>query len=158
VLRKEGFFLEELHTVRFSVTVPSARVALARIEDSIKFEELKRRHELGRAEHPLKLAEIEYRRLELEEKIAAKRQPKPPAPNQTRLPKASGLHAFIDAQGGDVNIAVAVAAAKAKKIAEVEGDPAFQSMTIEQRAGIYKLIEEQFDPAEIAAKWEMRGT
>jgi hypothetical protein len=148
LLHKKYFGLvESFSVVRFSETVPTAKIAIGRIRDKMELDDLLRRHKLSAIEHVAKLNEAKVRRLA----------------SRTALDRARGIRGpaggaeHIIADELAIDAVVATLAAKRKKIEELKNDKEFQSLDPVQQEWVLARIDLRLEPGEISIqreKWE----
>ena len=152
ILYKKSLFglSENLSVVRFSETIPSAKVAISRIKNKVELEEMRRQHELSQIEHEANLDEAEMRRLHAKERLADMKNP-------SNRKKATGADAIIAEELAGIDATVDALVAKGRKIEELKKDPRFKKLTRAERDDVIQRINERLDAAEISARRDMRG-
>jgi hypothetical protein len=148
VLHKRGFLplWEKVAVLRFSETIPSARIAIGRIRNKLELEEMRRRHEIDEIEHEAKVNEAQVRRLRSREQLASAEQPKAAERNVDRIvsDEMRGIEAVVEAL-----------LAKHQKIAELKRDPRFKKLSRAEKQAVIDRIETRLDAGEISARREM---
>jgi len=150
LLHKSGFLglSEKIALVRFSETVPSAKVGIGRIKDKIELQSMLRRHELDDIEHEAKLNEAELRLIRSRKNLE----------DADGLRKASGGDEIINREIGAIDAILETYVAKREKLKSLKRDPRFKKLTPTERKAVIDTIEERLDAAEISARREMRGS
>jgi hypothetical protein len=138
---------ERLSVLRFSETIPSARVVVGRIRDQIELRELGVRHEVGLIEHEAKVNEAEIRRIHSRRKLDEVNNPVPKKPPSAAAAILAGELDGIDAM-------VDTAYARKQKLKEIKSNTRFKTLSRGERKAILKIIEERLDAAEISARSE----
>jgi hypothetical protein len=142
--------LETMRIVRFSVTVPSAKVAIGRIKDALELDELLKRKELRSIEHVAHRNELKLRRIRsrqaLDEARAAKQLKGVGSDEET----------LVDEELAAIDAIVDTFLARRDKIAELKKSPRFRSLRPKEKAEVLKRVEEQLDPSEISARRNQR--
>lgn len=154
LLHKRTFFGlgEKMSLVRFSETIPSAKVGIGRISDRVELKELLRRDELGDIQHEAALDEAALRRLQSKRNLDNATNP-PPKPSP-----AVGANTVVTEELGAIDAIVEAVIARRKKMQDLEKDPRFQSLTPTERKKILKMIRERLDEGEMSARRESRTT
>lgn len=147
LLHRKTFFglVEDMSILRFSETVPSARVAIERIRNRLELDEMRRQHELSQIEHESRLNEAEVRRIRSREKLQLAQEPTPS--------RTGGL--MGEALAG-VDEIIAGVLAKRKKIQDLKRDKQFKSLTKGEREEILAWIDEHLHLGEMSARMERR--
>jgi hypothetical protein len=149
VLRKEYFGLVEgLSVVRFSETVPTAKIAIGRIRDKMELDDLLRRHKLSAIEEVANLNEAKVRRIRSRTAFRQARGIRGPA---------GGAEHVIAAELADIDAIVATLAAKRRKIEALKNDEQFQSLDTEQQEWVLARLDLRLEPGEISGRrdnWE----
>jgi hypothetical protein len=138
---------ERVSVVRFSETVPSAKVGIGRIRDSMELQELQRRHELGPIEHETRVNEAEVRRIRSRQKLEQV------SGTATTTGGAPGRIAEVSA---GIDAMVATYAARRRKIADLEKDERFATLSPQEKEHVLNAIDERLDPGEFSARDEMQ--
>jgi hypothetical protein len=141
---------EKMSIVRFSETVPSAKVALGRLKDQIDLRDMLQKREVGEIEHETKLAEAELRRIHSRRNLEEAQNP---APRKNQ----SNADALINDEISNIEAMVDAVFAKRQKIADLKKDPRFKKLSRQERETILAKLEERLDAGEISARREMRG-
>jgi hypothetical protein len=142
---------ERLSVLRFSETVPSAKVAIGRIKDQIDLQDMLQTHEVGKIEHVAKLNEAQIR-------VAHSRRKLEDSRNLPELKKkVSHADALIAEELSDIDAMVEVLVAKRSKVLQLNDDPRFQKLTGDEQKAVLQRIEERLDTAEMSARREMKG-
>jgi len=151
VLNRTGLFglWETQSILRFSETVPSAKVAIARIRDQIELHDMVQRHALGKIEFPAKLNEAKIRSLRSQRSL---QEIEHPEPRKTQ----NSAEILLEEDLQYINAMIEAIFAKRKKISELENDERFRKLSPEERAEILERIAERLDAAEFSARWEMK--
>ena len=152
LLHKKRFFRwnEKMSVpLRFSETVPSAKVALGRTKDLTDLKEMLRRNEVGEIEHEANLNEQTLRCLRSRRKLEEFKNPPATTPED-------GTDPSIREDLGDIDAIVEGFLAKKRKLSELKMSAEFQSLGRSERQTVIKRIKERFDPAEISARREQR--
>jgi hypothetical protein len=139
---------ESMDVLRFSETIPSAKVPIGRIKDQMELEEMRRRHDLSEIEHEANLNDAAIRRIRSREKLALAQEP-------PKL-KRSGADAVIAEELSAIDAMVEAAIAKRRKVEDLKADPRFLSLSAKEREAILKRIEERLDAGEMSARRDMR--
>jgi len=140
-----GLF-EHSSVVRFSETVPSAKVGIGRIRDSMELQDMQRRHELGPIEHETRVNEANVRRLKSRQHVERV------SGTAVNAGGASGRIADVSAS---IDAMVAIYAAKSRKIADLEKDERFATLSPDQKKHVLDTIDDRLDPGEFSARDEM---
>lgn len=145
LLHKRTLFgiVEKVEVVRFSETVPSAKVALSRIRDQIEFEDLRHRHEITPLEHEAKLNETKVRLANSRRQIDQQNTP----PSKPRSPTEKRIHDELS----DIDATVAAMFAQNTKLEELENDPRYIKLTKAQKKMVKDHIREALHPGEFRA-------
>jgi len=151
VLYKRGWFglWATVSILRFSETVPSAKVGIARIKDQAELHDMVQRDEIGGIEFDAKLNEAKIRTIRSQRSL---QELENPAPQKT--PKDSEPMNAEEMQ--DVDAMIEAMFAKRKKLAELRKDERFSDLSPEERDAAFEWIAERLDPAEYMARREMR--
>jgi hypothetical protein len=151
LLHKKSFLglAEKMSILRFSETIPSAKVAIGRIRDKLDLEDMRRKHELAEIEHESNVIDAELRRMHSRRKFAEATDPS--------LQKRSGAGAIIENELADIDAIVETLFAKRTRVAELKRDPRFRKLSRHEKQIVLTRIEERLDAAEITARREMRG-
>jgi hypothetical protein len=151
VLHKKVLFglREKMSILRFSETVPSAKVAIGRIRDRIELQDMLQHHELGKIEHQANRNEQELRRILSQRKLEEFRNP-------TVKATESRIDPSIREDLEDIDAIIEGFLAKKRKLTELEKSSEFQRLSPQERETVKERINERFDPAEISARREMR--
>jgi len=151
VLYKKCFLglSEKMSILRFSETIPSAKVAIGRIRNKLELDEMRRRYELSQIAHEADINEAEVRRIESRERLTSAQQGK-------RL--GTGTDAIVAEELAAIDATVDALFAKHTKVEELKRDPRFKKLSRKERKEIRERIEERLDAGEISARREMRGT
>jgi hypothetical protein len=149
LLHKRGFLgLWETHSlVRFSETVPTAKIAIGRIKDKMELEDLLRRHELDQIEFEAKLDEAKIRRHQSSRKLAELDKP-------TKAP-ANAAEAMIADELAHIDAMLLAFAAKRRKVEELKKDPRFTQRLKPEQDDLLNEIDGRLDAAELSARREM---
>jgi hypothetical protein len=148
------FFLglaQKISIVRFSETIPSAKVGLGRIKDQIDLQEMLQRHELGKVDHAANMNEAEIRRLHSQRQLDVARDP--PAVTTKNVSLGNSV---VAEELNTVDAMIEACLAKRKKINDLEQDPRFAQLPIQERRRILRQIRERLDAGEISARQERR--
>jgi hypothetical protein len=140
---------EHVSVVRFSETVPSAKVGIGRIRDSMELQDLQRRHELGPIEHETRVNEANVRRLRSRQHVERV------SGTATTTGGASGRIAEVAAS---IDAMVAAYAAKRSKLADLDKDERFATLSPEEKKHVVDAINERLDPGEFSARDEMEDS
>jgi hypothetical protein len=144
LLHRPGFLLENLSDpVRFSITVPTAKIAISRIRDKIEIENLLQHAELGKIDHGTKISGAKVRRIHSGKALARV---------ERRSNRAALVHDIIDEELADIDVIRAALVARRRKIAVIESDP---DLTEDERLSLIARIEAQLEPGSIAARRRM---
>jgi hypothetical protein len=143
--------METLSVLRFSETIPSAKVAIGRIEDRVRLKELEQRYELGVVNHQASMGEAELRLLQVQRKLQAKQNPATPRPSQQELPES------ISESIRTADTVVASVIAIHKRMEALKIDPEFLKLPVATQRMILKHLKRDADVAEISAKLKMSG-
>jgi hypothetical protein len=141
---------EKMSILRFSETVPSAKVAIGRIRDQIELREMLEEHEIGKIEYEAKLDEARIRRIRSRRSLE---EIENPAPRKTRN-EDDGL---IAEELKNIDAMVEAMFAKRQKVSELKKDERFRKLSRQERQAVLERIAERLDAAEISARREMRG-
>jgi hypothetical protein len=154
VLHKKLFLglRERLSVLRFSETVPSAKVAIGRIKDQIDLQDMLQKHEVGKIEHAAKLTEAQLRLAHSRRKLLEAQTP--PEPKKQATP----AEALITAELSNIDAMVEGLVAKRRKVQELKNDPRFRRLSRDEKKVVFQKIEEWFDVADMSARREMKGT
>jgi hypothetical protein len=150
VLHKEVFFglAESISVLRFSETVPTAKIAIGRIRDKMELDDLLRRHRLSAVEHVATVNEAKVRRIR--SRAALKRA------RGICGPAGGAAHIIAD-ELADIDAIVATLAAKRKKIADLKSDEQFMLLDPEEQEAVLARIDLRLEPGAISARkdrWE----
>ncbi|MGA2442647.1 MAG: hypothetical protein ABSH08_16960 [Tepidisphaeraceae bacterium] len=153
VLHKKMFLGlgEKMSVLRFSETVPSAKVALGRIRDQSELQDMLQRHEVGKIEHEARLNEAKLRRIRSRRSLEDAENP---APRKTQ----SSTEALIAEEMETIDAMVEAMFAKRRKISDLKKDERFQKLSRKERDAVLERIAERLDAAEISARRETRGS
>jgi hypothetical protein len=154
VLHKKLFLglRERMSVLRFSETVPSAKVAIGRIKDQIDLQDMLQKHEVGKIEHAAKLNEARVRLAHSHRKLLEVQIP--PGPKKQVTPAES----LVMEELAKVDAMVEGLVAKRRKVKELKNDPRFRRLSREERNVVFQRIEEWFDVAEMSARRDVKGT
>jgi hypothetical protein len=152
LLHKQGFLglSEKLAILRFSETVPSAKVGIGRIKDQIELQSMLRRHALDDIEHEAKLLEAELRLIHSQKSLDAARG--------AASRKASSRDEVVEKEMATIDAILETFVAKRQKLKELKRDPRFKKLSPAEREAVVDAIEQRLDAAEISARREMRGS
>jgi hypothetical protein len=142
---------EKVSVLRFSETIPSAKVAVGRIKDRIDLQDMLQRHELDEIEHEAKLNEAKVRRIQSRQSLEASET----AASEKR--QRRGADDVITKELADIDVRIEAAVARIEKIEELKRDPKFLRLSRREQREIVRRIEERLDAAEVSARREMRG-
>lgn len=152
LLHKRGFFglSERMAIVRFSETVPSAKVGIGRIKDQIELQSMLRRHALDDIEHEAKVHEAELRLIRSRDNLDKSRAP--------RAEKRSTGDEILNGEIAAIDSILETYVAKREKLKALKRDPRFKKLSPTEREAVLDTIEQRLDAAEITARREMRGS
>jgi len=152
VLHKKTLFnlSENVEVLRFSETIPSAKVALGRIKDQMELEELRQKCELSPHLHEERLYEAQLRAQNARKKFESA--------NETKSQHKPLNHAdpVLAAELSAIDNFIDVLVANQSKHDAVRRDPRFQSLTPEAQEAVLRKIAERLNPGEISARQERR--
>lgn len=153
VLHKSRIFglLEKLSVLRFSETIPSAKVAIGRIEDRILLKELEQRYELGILNHEAGMNEAQVRVLQSQRNLEAAMNP--PAPREPHDDLPESVRESIKTNDSVVAAVLAIH----RKIESLKADPEFTKLPVKTQRMILGQLKREADAAEIAAKLKMKN-
>jgi hypothetical protein len=149
LLRKVVVFglWEACTLVRFSETIPTAKIGIGRIKDQMELRELAHRRDVAGYEYEAKLNEAEIRLLE----------------SRRMLARAKGTTEKLPA--GDPVVAEQIAAADAlvemylaseTSIEHLKQNPKFQKLAANKQQEVVEWMKERLDVGELSARQEMR--
>jgi hypothetical protein len=149
VLHKPGFLglWETNSLVRFSETIPTAKIAIGRLEDKRRLEDLLQRHELDEIEYEVQLNDAKIRLHHSRQKLAQLDKP-------AKAP-ASRAEALIAEELAGIEAILLAFSAKRQKVEELKQDPRFTKLSKPEQKTVLKEIEDRLDAAEISARREM---
>ena len=151
VLHRKIFRLfKQTSALRFSETVPSAKVALGRIKDQTDLQDMAQHHELAKIEHAAKLNEAIIRRIRSQRTLEEMQNPTP------RKTQTAG-EALIAEDLETFEAMLEAMVANRRKVSDAKKDERFRKLTPKQRKAILEWLAERLDPAEISARTEMRA-
>ena len=153
LLHKKSLFglCEHMSVVRFSETVPSAKVAVGRIKDQIELRELLVKHEVMELEHEAKVNEAELRRRRSNQELHD-------SGNQEKRKPSSRGGSLVEDELAGIDAMVEALIAKRNKIAELLGDARFRKLSKREQRAVLKRVSERLDPSEISARRDVKGT
>jgi hypothetical protein len=150
VLTRKVFFglVDDSRVVRFSETIPTAKVGIGRIKDQVDLQSMLQRHELGEIEHETNMSDAEVRRIHSLKRLKDVKDPPPKkkAVDAVLADEIDGIYSTLDA-----------VTEKRKMIRELKKDPKFKILSKEERRSIIDEINERLDPAELRARRERRS-
>jgi hypothetical protein len=153
VLRRKWLFKRwfELRSqpLRVLVEVPSAKIAVSRINDHIEIREQQHQIQLRPIEQKAERNEAEVRLHQSAAKLKAIQNPQ-------SKEKRNG-NPIIAAQSKWIDNLIESMYAKRTKITDLDHDERFQKLSDDEKQFILKEIEKRFHPGEISAQTEMRG-
>ena len=152
LLHKRGFLglSEKMALVRFSESVPSAKVGIGRIKDQIELQSMLRRHDLENIEYEAKLYEAELR-------VIRSRKNLEEAKNSTSR-KASGGNEILNSEMAAIDAILETFIAKREKLQSLKTDPKFKKLTPTERKKVIEEVEQRLSAAEVSARQAMRGS
>jgi flagellar motility protein MotE (MotC chaperone) len=138
-------FLRSIDVLRFSTTVPSAQVALARIQDKTKLRELVQQEILAPMKFHAEIYDAKAKRLESRQKFKQLRYPKEQAHEKKGNPvvnkRLNVVEALIEAYLG-----------KSMKLEELKRDPRFAQLSETDQKDLFERIERHMHPGDISAE------
>jgi hypothetical protein len=140
-----------MSVLRFSETVPSAKVALGRIRDQSELQDMLQQHEVVKIEHEARLIEAKLRRIRSRRSLEDAENP---APRKTQ----SGAEALIAEEMETIDAMVEAMFAKRRKVSDLKKDERFRKLSRKERDAVLERIAERLDAAEISARRETRGS
>jgi hypothetical protein len=150
VLHKKVFFglIDDATVVRFSETIPTAKVGIGRIRDQIDLQSMLQQHELGQIDHEAKRNDAEVRAIHSRRRLKDVKEPPP---------KKKAVDAVLADEVENIDSMMEAAAAKREILRELKKDPKFKKLSKEERQSIIDEINERLDPAELRARRERRS-
>lgn len=146
LLCKQGLLLRRVETIRFSETIPTAKIGIGRIKDRIELQTLAKQQEVGELEHEAKLNETELRVIDSRKRLnAAKEAPKEPPVNPLLANELRTIDLIIDG-----------ALAKNDKLKALKDNPKLKRLSSAERKVVIEEIERRLDPAELSAGQDVR--
>ena len=142
-----GLF-ERMGVLRFSETVPSAKVATGRIRDLSELQEMQLRHELRQIERESDLNGAKIRAIKSRKTLHEFDHP--------TLRDVEYVDPVIAEAKEDVDALVDALIAKKEKLSELKNNPKFMKLGPQDRKAVMDRIKDRFDAAEIGARREMR--
>ena len=141
VLHKKGLFglWDTQSILRFSETVPSAKVAVARVKDQFDLHDMLQCHEVGNIEYAAKLNEAKIRSIRSRRTL---QEIENPTPQKTQ----SATEALIAEGIENIDGVLEAKYAKRQKISEVKKDKRFRKMNPKERDEVLEEIEDSLDP------------
>jgi hypothetical protein len=133
--------------VRFSETVPTAKVAIGRIKDKMELQDLLRRHQLDDINFEADVNEAKIRRHQSAQRLAALNAPVKRSENAADKTVAEEI--------GKIDAILSVFVAKRRKVEELKKDPLFKDLPKPQQKDLLEEIERRLDVAELSARQEM---
>lgn len=143
--------VERQQVLRFSETVPSAKVGIGRIKDKIELEELLQRHELGQINHATNVNEAEIRRIRSTDQLEKARNPP-----QIKDKRSVSENPLIADELSVIDAIVEAAIVKQKKLNELKDDPRFSALPPTVRKRVRQKIKRRLDSGEMSARHERR--
>jgi hypothetical protein len=142
---------EKISILRFSETVPSAKVAIGRIKDQIDLQSMLQRHELDQIEHQANIFDANLRLIHSRRKH--EETTNPPQPK-----KAARNDNPITEEIAAVDVMLEAFVAKRQKLEALKRDPKFKNLSRKEQKAVIDTIEQRLDAAELSARREMRGS
>lgn len=151
VLYKKAFLglFERMNVLRFSETVPSAKVVIGRVKDKVELKGMLRQEEVGEIEHEAKLDEAKIRRIHSKRNL--EQMDSPPKPNVPPAVKKSAVGKKMD----EIDAVVEAAFAARAKWKDIKNDPRLKNLSRKERKALLTRIMEDLDLGEISAENEM---
>jgi hypothetical protein len=131
--------------LRFSLNIPSAKVAIGRIQDQRALRELAQAEILGPMQFHTEIYETKARR-------KAARRTLREASHRPESTQTAPKNKVIEDAKSTVDAIIEAFLAKGQKLEEVQKDPRFGQLSESDRRKLFRRIKEVFDPAEILAR------
>jgi predicted ATP-dependent endonuclease of OLD family len=132
--------------LRFSETVPSARVAIGRVGDQLTLKGMLRDGEVGEIEHEARRDEAEIHKIQARRNLEKIKAP-PPIPKTEQPKKKSAIDEEIDA------MVEAVLTSKSR-FKEIKKDPRLKNLTPKERKEFLERLAARLDLGDISAQSE----
>jgi ribosomal protein L7/L12 len=146
LLCKQGLLLRRVETIRFSETIPTAKIGIGRIKDRIELQTLAKQQELGELEHEAKLNETELRVIESRQRLTAAKE----------SPKELPVHPLLAEELRAIDLILDGQAAKREKLKALKVSPKFLGLTRAERKRVVEEINRRLDPGELSAGQDVR--
>jgi hypothetical protein len=150
VLHRKVLFglVDDSRVVRFSETIPSAKVGIGRIRDQVDLQSLLQKYELDNIEHEAKRNEAEVRVIHSRKRLKDVKAPPPP--------KKKAVDAVVQDEIEHVDAMLEAAIAKGELLQSIKKNPKFKKLSPTERKEILDAVEERFNPGELSARRERR--
>jgi hypothetical protein len=132
--------------LRFRVNVPSAKVAIGRLQDVRTLRELRQEEILAPISFHTEVYERKTKRRSARRIYRKESHPSPEAVDHKPKNKA------INEATNSVDAIIEAFLAKGQKMEEVQNDPRFAQLSKSERSKLFRRIKKVFDPAEILAR------